>query len=365
MAATELTNDQKRSLYHDGFVVLKGAVPKELTRKARRAVNTAIGKGEGGRQHFHQLGEHEAITALINETPFGEIVRNAIGPYDPPTCGFVPTLFPRDPSDRVGIYGVPDRDVPNHEFYPHIDGLWSGAIPQSQSEVDDFHKPRTEHFGDGGASVIGMNGSPFFQDQDATLSLGSFTAFAGVALSDQPEFGYGNFAVLKGAHHEVERFFQWQRQRGDIMGPEGPGWPRLTPVGEDGVSLTYLPERVMEKYRNSSQFTPDGKQWPEPTPLIVEEGDAMMAVHCIPHCGTRNDIGPDPRMNVYFRIRRDRNDGVTVKGDSDHPDRHWNGDFREYASGHNPWEVSKNALCDIWSQWDGMQEIVAEERSRA
>ncbi len=363
MSAAELTDDQKRGLYRDGFVVLKGAVPIEKTRAARRLIN--MNAQNGLRERYHEIGENPVITDLINTTDFGEIVRNTIGPFDPPTRGFAPTLYPREPSDQIGIYGVPDNEVPNHVFYPHVDGLWAGPIPASANEVDDWNSPRTEHFGNGDASTIGGNRTPLFQDPDCKLSVGSFTAFAGVALNDQPEFGYGNFAVLKGAHHEVEKFFQWQRDQGDIIGPEGPGWPRLTRVGNDGVSLTFLPEMVMEKYRTTSEFTPDGKQWPEPTPLILEEGDAMIAVHCIPHCGTRNDIGYDPRMNVYFRIRRDRNDGVTVVGDSDHPDRHWDGRFREYAEGHDPWAVSIDALCDIWSQWDGMQDIVAEERANS
>lgn len=357
MSATELTDDQKRSLYRDGFIVLKNAVPKELTRRARRAVN--VMGGSGARRAYHEIAENEALTDLINTTPFGEIVRNTIGPYDPPDRGFAAVLYPRDPSDNINIYGVPDSEVPNHAFHPHVDGLWAGEIPKSQSEVDDFQSPRTEHFGSGDASAIGRNMTPFFQDPDCTLSCGSFTAFAGVALNDQPEFGYGNFAVIKSGHHEVEKFFQWQRDQGGVMGPEGPGWPRLSRIGNENVGLTHLPEMVMEKFPGTEAF---GRVWPEATPLILEEGDAMMAVHCIPHCGTRNDIGPDPRINVYFRIRRDRNDGTRVRGDSDHPDRHWNGDFREYAEGHDPWQVSKDALCDIWSQWDGMQDIVAEER---
>ncbi|MCH8333643.1 hypothetical protein IIC65_06890 [Candidatus Sumerlaeota bacterium] len=69
-------------------------------------------------------------------------------------------------------------------------------------------------------------------------------------------------------------------------------------------------------------------------------------------------------MNVYFRLRRHRPGGARVAGDSDHPDRGWNGEFLDYPEGYNPWAVSIDALCDHWSEWDGMREVVAEERSR-
>ena len=33
---TELTFEQKRALYRDGYIILKNIVPKELTQRARR-----------------------------------------------------------------------------------------------------------------------------------------------------------------------------------------------------------------------------------------------------------------------------------------------------------------------------------------
>ena len=39
----ELTDAQKRTLYRDGFVVLKGVVPKEMTHRARRLANITAG----------------------------------------------------------------------------------------------------------------------------------------------------------------------------------------------------------------------------------------------------------------------------------------------------------------------------------
>ena len=152
--------------------------------------------------------------------------------------------------------------------------------------MDCWEAPRTPHFGDGGASVRGTNFTPFFQDPERTLSIGSFTAFVGVALNDQTQFGRGNLCLLKGAHREVERFFRMQRQAGGPIGPEGPGWPRLVPVGENSVGLNYFPDAIRNKCTDGAQYTSDGTLWPKPTPILMDEGDAVIALHAAPHAGT-------------------------------------------------------------------------------
>ncbi|MDE2699488.1 MAG: hypothetical protein OXI23_11505, partial [Gemmatimonadota bacterium] len=140
------------------------------------------------------------------------------------------------------------------------------------------------------------------------------------------------------------------------------GWPPLKRVCDKAVGINTLPEWIANHYREGAQFTPDGLMWPEPTPVLAEEGDAFISVHGIPHCGTRNDLGADPRISAYFRLRRHRPGGAKVRGDSDHPDRGWEGEFLEYSDGYNPWQVAIDKLCDPWSEWDGMQEVVDEAR---
>ncbi|MBV7330631.1 hypothetical protein KFU94_20825 [Chloroflexi bacterium TSY] len=366
---TDLTLEQKQTFYQDGFIVLKNTVPREMTREARCVLNILAGKilmgtAEGPLRKYRAIsGQHGAITNLINKTSLSQLLANTMGPFDPPSRGFAAILYPREPSKEIGTHGLPDDEVPNHAFFPHLDGLWTGPIPKTASEVDDWHVPKTLYFGDRSLGVIGVNSSPFFQDPDRTLSIGSFTAFVGIVLNDQPEFGYGNFAVVRGAHHHTAAFFRQQRAAGRVIGPEGHGWPRLRRAGENGVGLTYLPDGISQHFAEGAQYTPDGLMWPEPTPLLVEEGDAFITVHGIPHCGTRNDLGPDPRMNVYFRLRRHRPGGATVIGDSDHPDRGWAGEFLDYPEGCDPWQASKDALCDPWREWDGMQGVVAEARN--
>lgn len=34
-----------------------------------------------------------------------------------------------------------------------------------------------------------------------------------------------------------------------------------------------------------------------------------------------------------------------------------------YPEGYDPWQISIDKLCDPWSEWDGMQEVVAEAQN--
>ena len=349
--ATELTLAQKRSFHRDGFVILRDAVSRHLTFEARRTIHLFAGQ-RGFRRHYHDIAVSDALPNLVNKSCLAEIIRNAMGPYDPPQNAFAAILYPE-----------PQTDLPNHAWIPHIDGMWySGNIPQSRSEVDSMQAPRTEHFGAADATVIGANLTPFFQDPECSLSLGSFTGFVGVALNDQTEFGRGNLCVMKGAHEKVEKFFQMQRDSGGVVGPEGVGWPRLISTGEDGVGLTSMPCEIRNEFAEGADTTPDGEIWLKPTPVLLDEGDAVITLHATPHGASRN-VGADPRMNVYFRLRRHRPGGATVLGDSDHPDRAWTGEFLDYPEGCDPWRAAISAMCDHWSEWDGMQEVVTATRA--
>ena len=109
----------------------------------------------------------------------------------------------------------------------------------------------------------------------------------------------------------------------------------------------------------------DNWPWPELTPVLMEQGDAVIALHSCPHTPTPN-LGPNPRMNVYFRVRRLRpespHEGTRRIGHgvSDHPDRGYFGQFLDYPDTYDPWQTSIDRLCDHWSEWDGMQEVLAE-----
>ena len=346
----ELTQEEKQTLYEDGFVILRDVVPETLTFEARRTIHMFAGR-HGIRRAYHDISTSTALPDLVNESILGDILRNTIGPFDPPERGFAAILYPQE-----------KHLTPNFGWHPHLDGLWAGPLPKNVDEVDDLNSPRTQHFGAGDATVLGANMTPLFQNPECTLSLGSFTAFVGVALNDQTEFGRGNLCLLKGIHEHVEEFFRMQRDSGGVVGPEGVGWPRLTANSKGGVSMTPLPYPIREiALQNAIEY--DGVHYMEPSPICLDIGDVVIALHACPHGGTRNEWS-DPRMNVYFRIRRHRPGGVKVLGDSDHPDREWEGGFHQYAEEYDPWQVAIDAMCDHWREWDGMQETVAINRAQ-
>jgi hypothetical protein len=178
--------------------------------------------------------------------------------------------------------------------------------------------------------------------------------------------GAGQTSVIPGSHHAVEAFFRWQRSVNGHIGPEGPGWPRLRHDVPNRCGLVYAPDAVMEQFiDDTSDCTPDGRRWPRPTPVMMRAGDVAIATYQILHSVTRNEHGTESRKNIIFRIRnRRRQPGKVLTGVSDHPDRGWDGEFLDYEPGNDPWERSKGAMCDMWSEWDGMQDVVAAARGR-
>ena len=121
-------------------------------------------------------------------------------------------------------------------------------------------------------------------------------------------------------------------------------------------------EEVREQFIDEySESTPDGRKWPRPTQILMEPGDACITVYQIPHSGTRNEHGTESRKTIIFRIRnKARQPNVMVNGVSDHPDRGQMGEWLEFEDGNNPWEKSKDAMCNMWDEWEGMTDVVRE-----
>ncbi|MDP6268704.1 MAG: hypothetical protein QGF47_13720, partial [Arenicellales bacterium] len=172
--------------------------------------------------------------------------------------------------------------------------------------------------------------------------------------------------VIPGGHHALAKFFQKQRDINNCIGPEGPGWPRLDHEAPNRCGLVYLPEEVKNQFLDeTSECTPDGKRWPRPTQVLMAAGDACIAVYQIPHSGSRNENGSESRKNIIFRFRnKKRQPDKIVNGVTDHADRGQMGEWLDYEEGNDPWERSKYAMCNMWHEWDGMQEVVAEEEAK-
>lgn len=358
-----LSDEEKRTLYRDGYVVIRGAVEDRLVDAALERIKRAE-RGE-------DLGPTREMTDLVNASSITPILREAMGEFDPPSRCQVGVIKRREPGDHFNNLGYRDRDQPYFGAESHMDGLCTIAVPQEvQSGSPEEIYRRYIASGPKGdigrsAEVMGHNMVPLFQDPEMTLGMGSFTAFVFVCLSDQTREGCGQTALLPGAHHAAEAFFRWQRAQNGHIGPEGPGWPRLNHAAPNRCGLVYLPEKIREQFiDDTSECTPDGVRWPRPTQILMEPGDACITVFHMPHSGTRNELGKSSRKNIIFRIRNKRRQpNVVVNGVSDHPDRGQLGEWLEYEPGNNPWERSKDALCNQWDEWEGLSHIVAEEQA--
>ena len=325
MVSKALTHAQKRAFYRDGFVVLRGVVPPAMVAAARRRIFAGLGGGTPAR------GNEPVFHDLLAATDIAPMVEEMLGPIADYRGVQLATRFPADPSDRVNESGYPDRDTPFFGWHGHLDGLWNGAAPVHQ----DVEQPMTAE------ELAAWNEEPSRNGcrkgfPERNVNIMNFAALVGVALSDQTEDGAGNVGLLKGAHHEMERFFRGQRETGGPLGPDGPGWPRIDTDAPNRSGLRHYPEAVREAFRPHGTETEDGRFWPEPTLLRLAPGDAVMVLHAVPHSATRVE-GSEPRMMAYFRIVP-----------KSRPDEARN--------------VYPEALCDIWHEWPGMAAVVAEER---
>ena len=355
--AEALTLEQKQSLYRDGYVIVRNAVPAHLVADAKRR----IAAGEG------LLSKAREMTDLVNASSITPILHEAMGRFDPPIASQVGVRPVSAPGDHFNNLGYRERDMPYYAAEPHVDGSMTIRIPQEVQEgtLEEIYRRyiASGPNGDLGRTpeVIGHNMVPMFEDPAMTLGLGSFTAFVFVCLNDQTVEGRGQTALLRGAHHAVERFFRWQRDVNNHLGVEGPGWPRLDHTVPNRCGLIYLPEAVREQFLDAdSETTPDGRRWPRPTQILMEPGDACITIYQIPHSGTRNE-GVEPRQSIIFRIRnKKRQPNVLVNGITDHPDRGQRGEWLAFEKGNDPWQRSKYAMCNMWHEWSGMKSVVVE-----
>ena len=150
------------------------------------------------------------------------------------------------------------------------------------------------------------------------------------------------------------------------MGPEGHSWPRLDHDAPNRCGTVLLPEVVRDQFLEDAQATPDGRLWPKPTQILMEPGDCVIALFHVPHCATRNE-SPQDRVNVYFKLRaKKRQPNRVVVGGGGVAggwfDRGPKGELLSSEDG-EVWQRTKDALCDMWSEWAGMAAVVAEQQA--
>ena len=232
MQQNHLSDEQKRCFFDDGFIVIKNVVPRSYTKAAKALIEEVLPRDKRVLLVPRELAIHPDVLTLFNQTRLKTILETELGP------------FPEVISSQVAV--TPAFDAMGGRPSPHVDGSWSGAIPDSAAEIEPLTgRPLNPipYFGEND-DRRGSNDGQLWQDPDRTISLGSYSALVGVALNDQSVPGRGQFAVLKGMHETVESAFRLQRDTGGVIGPEGPDWPRIKATDEGRTYLNGLPESV-------------------------------------------------------------------------------------------------------------------------
>jgi hypothetical protein len=164
----ELTRDQRRKIYQDGYLILPAFVPEKLTNVALRAINHSVGKGMDRKDipsfrstsYCPELRNAPPIIDLLHKTSLWKIAESLIGK------GKVRLAGPPQIALRF-----PAMETPG-ELHPHLDGMYS----------------------------------PNNRVRKGTIQ--SFTMLAGVFLSSTPNQFWGNFCVWPGTHRLFENYFK-------------------------------------------------------------------------------------------------------------------------------------------------------------
>jgi hypothetical protein len=364
------TDEQRHSLYHNGFAVIHNAIPQQVILRARATIEESITPGSSDLLNAAELVTHEAVIGLINDSALKPLLEAEMGDFPPIISSQVAV---RRPGYQAGAMPV-----------PHVDGSWGGPVPETAAEIDlATGRPKdTARWLGPTENKRGDNDGRLWLDPERTMSIGGFTCLVGVALSDQSAAGaHGQFGVLAGAHKLVQAHFNKQRDSGGVVGPDGIEWPRCR-LGRDGRPFSNgMPDPVWAAAFTGTEdagavaaalqggASPERWPWPEVTPVRLRAGDAVIALHSLPHCATPNLAGHD-RQSVYFRVRRLRPDNpyegqrMLGHGVSDHCDVGYYGRQLEYPPNYDPFATTRARLCDHWLEWDGMREFVAAERAQ-
>ena len=92
----QMTPAQKRQFYRDGYVLVRGAVPKLMADDARRAINRHMGSRPLAPGRNPGLSDRPVIADLFNKSPLWSLCESVVGKGNliPPRAGNVKLNFP-------------------------------------------------------------------------------------------------------------------------------------------------------------------------------------------------------------------------------------------------------------------------------
>ena len=81
MTQTRFTEEQKQQFLRDGYIVIRNAVPIEISRKAREVIKATLPRDKHVLLVPSSLATHEEVLSLFNDTCLAEIMRNEMGQF--------------------------------------------------------------------------------------------------------------------------------------------------------------------------------------------------------------------------------------------------------------------------------------------
>jgi hypothetical protein len=168
----QLSLEQKKHFYDEGYVVVPGVVPDLMIRQALRAINHSLGvQGMNkddlpilrSQTYCREVTQSTAITNLANRTLLLPLAESLAGHGNLPEQGY----------GQIGLRFPSAVDTSPPEPQGHLDGIGSGL---NGSEKGTYHR--------------------------------GFTMLAVLYLNDVPEPYGGNFTVWPRSHRFLEEYFK-------------------------------------------------------------------------------------------------------------------------------------------------------------
>ena len=158
---SDLSDAEKQSLVDDGFVILRNVIPLELVDAAKKLVDDVMPTNTRRILAPAALATHPQVIGVFKNSPISQILRKVMGP------------FPDVVSCQVAV--TPPFDKLVRTVGAHVDGGWSGPIPDNPAEIEPIRgRPidAVKYFGEND-EVRGSNDGLLWQDPEQRISTGS------------------------------------------------------------------------------------------------------------------------------------------------------------------------------------------------
>jgi hypothetical protein len=131
----QMSYNQKKQFFEEGYIVLPGVVPQAMVREARKAINASLGQGMDAEQmtkfraqsYCPELQRSELMTDLVMKTPIWGYAESMIGEGNllPVTGAQIALRFPttQDPPP-----------IPK----PHLDGMYTPTNGVEKGKITNF-----------------------------------------------------------------------------------------------------------------------------------------------------------------------------------------------------------------------------------